>query len=499
MRVLHICTEIYPILKTGGLADVAGALPPALIALGVDVRLLMPGFPALLDALSQRQIVAVLPARFGAEAALLTLGVLPNGVPTYLIEAPAFYDRPGNPYGDSAGVPYPDNDRRFALLGWVGAQLAAGLDTAWSAQICHAHDWHAGLCAAYLKAAEQAKAEQARDVEANAKQANEDRLAASVLTIHNLAFQGLFAPSIMAELGLPSDFYQMHGLEFYDHVSFLKAGLYYSDKLTTVSPTYAQEIQHAAQGCGMEGLLAARSADLTGILNGVDRVIWNPATDVEIAVRYDSTCLEGKQRCRTALQRETGLGLQDRAPLMGVISRLTDQKGLQLIVAALHELLAQGCQLVVLGAGEPALEAAFEQFAAAHPQSVAITIGYDEAKAHRIMAGCDMMLVPSRYEPCGLTQLYALAYGCLPLVRRVGGLADSVIDCTPENVANDTATGFVFDEFSSAAFLATAQRACDLFSEKELWLALKQCAMRQSFSWNASALQLLPIYRACLP
>jgi len=483
MRVLHICTEVYPLLKTGGLADVASALPPALAALGVDVRMLMPGFPALRDGLRQRQVVAELPGLFGAAAVTLTLGVLPNGVRAYLIEAPALYDRPGNPYADSSGVPYPDNYRRFALLGWVGAQLATGLDPSWKTEVCHAHDWHAGLCAAYLKAA----------------QPIGRREAGSLLTIHNLAYQGLFPSAVMAELNLPADFYDMHGLEFHGHVSFLKAGLFYSDKLTTVSPTYAQEIQQPAQGCGLDGLLAARAADLTGILNGVDTSIWNPATDVELPMRYDHISLEGKQQCRTALQRETGLAMQDLAPLFGVVSRLTDQKGLHLVLAGIPELLARGAQLVVLGAGEPELETAFRQLAQAHPESVTIEVGYDEHKAHRIIAGCDVILVPSRYEPCGLTQLYALAYGTLPLVRRVGGLADSVIDCTPENLARDIATGFVFDDFSGAAFMAAAQRACNLFSEKTVWLALKQCAMRQSFSWNASAVQLLPIYRHLIP
>ncbi len=450
--------------------------------------MLMPGFPALREALRQPRLVATLPGRAGAgavaETVKLTLGFLPNGIQAYLIEAPSLYDRPGNPYADSSGVPYPDNYRRFALLGWVGAQLAVGIDQAWKTQICHAHDWHAGLCAAYLKARQRASG---------------TRAAGSLLTIHNLAYQGLFSADAMAELNLPTDFYDMHGLEFHGHVSFLKAGLFYSDKLTTVSPTYAREIQQPAQGCGLDGLLAARAADLTGILNGVDTAIWNPATDTELPMRYDHTSLEGKQQCRTALQRESGLALQSQAPLFGVVSRLTDQKGLHLILAGMHELLARGAQLVVLGAGEPDLESAFQQFASAHPESVKIEVGYDEHKAHRIIAGCDVMLVPSRYEPCGLTQLYALAYGTLPLVRRVGGLADSVVDCTPENLASDRATGFVFDDFSTPAFMAAVQRACNLFSEKKVWLALKQCAMRQSFSWNASAAQLLPIYRQLIP
>lgn len=485
MQVLHICTEIYPLLKTGGLADVTAALPPALATLGVDVRMLIPGFPAICSGLNQRQLVAVLPGRFGADAIRLTLSVLPNGILAYVIEAPALYDRPGNPYVDASGVSYPDNYRRFALLGWVGAQLAAGLDPSWRAEICHAHDWHAGLCAAYLKAAR---------LKAGPGRENMTR-AGSVLTIHNLAFQGLFPPEVMAELDLPADFYDMHGMEFYGQVSFLKAGLFYSDKLTTVSPSYAREIQEPLQGCGLQGLLAARATDLTGILNGVDATIWHPATDPAIPCRYDQASLHDKQRCRAGLQGEAGIAQQSRAPLFGVVSRLSDQKGLHLVLHGISELLAQGAQLIVLGEGEPELIAAFRQFALAHPTSVAITVGYDEGKAHRMIAGCDVLLVPSRFEPCGLTQLYALAYGTLPLVRRVGGLADSVVDCTPENLISDLATGFVFDEFNEAAFISTLQRACRMFNQKNVWLAMQQCAMRQSFNWTASAVQLLPIYR----
>jgi len=480
MRVLHVCTEIYPLLKTGGLADVAGALPPALASLGVDVRMLVPGFPALCEAIGQRQRVAVLPTRFGADAIELTLGMLPNGVSTYLIEAPALYDRPGSPYADGNGVPYADNYRRFALLGWVAAQLAAELDPTWQAQVCHAHDWHAGLCSAYIAAH---------------RRATGQRSAGSLQTIHNLAYQGLYPAEIMSELDLPGDFFGVDGVEFYGHVSFLKAGLYYCDEITTVSPTYAREIQQAEQGCGLQGLLTTRAHDLTGILNGVDTAVWNPATDIEIEVPYSLDCLEGKQQCRTALQQESGLNQQSHAPLFGIVSRLTDQKGLHLVLDGLAELIAKGGQLVVLGSGERELEEAFQQFALAHPNSVAIEVGYNESKAHRLIAGCDVILVPSRFEPCGLTQLYALAYGTLPLVRRVGGLADSVVDCTPENLTKDIATGFVFDDFSLEAFMAALQRTFTLYSEKNTWLALKQCAMRQSFDWQDSAKKLLPIYR----
>lgn len=485
MRVLHACAEVYPLLKTGGLADVTAGLPPALMALGCDVRLVLPGFPAICAGVAARRTVASLPARFGAAAIRLTLGVLPDGVPAYVIEAPQLYDRPGNPYADADGHAYADNHRRFALLGWVAARLAQGLDPAWTAQVVHAHDWHAGLAAAYLRA--DAMAGSAQPV-------------ASVITVHNLAYQGVFGFDTFHELGLPDSFFGIDGVEFHGQVSFLKAGLFYADRITTVSPTYAREIQAPEQGCGLDGLLRTRAADLTGILNGVDAAVWNPATDAAIAARYDVASLLAKALCRAALQAETGLGAQDTAPVFGVVSRLTDQKGLHLVLAAMHDILAQGGQLVLLGTGDAHLEAAFAALAQANPAAVSVEIGYDEAKAHRIIAGCDVILVPSRFEPCGLTQLYALAYGTLPLVRRVGGLADSVVDATPQNLDDASATGIVFDDFTPQAFAEAIRRAFVLFARQDAWRAVQQAGMGQSFGWDAAAARLLALYeRIVLP
>ena len=484
MLVLHVCAEVYPLLKTGGLADVTAALPPALIAQGCDARLLLPGFPAVSAGVVQRRLVASLPGRFGAAVIRLTLGVLPNGVRAYVIEAPELYDRPGNPYADANNRAYADNYRRFALLGWVASQLAQGLDPTWQAQVVHAHDWHAGLAAAYLKA----------DADAQGC-----RPAASVITVHNLAYQGVFGYDTFHELGLPETFFGIDGVEFHGQMSFLKAGLFYADRITTVSPTYAREIQQSEQGCGLDGLLRSRAADLVGILNGVDAAVWSPAHDGAIAARYDRSTLEGKAICRTALQTESGLALQNAAPLFGVVSRLTDQKGLQLVIADMEDILARGGQLVLLGTGDPALEAAFVALAAAHPKAVSVEIGYDEAKAHRIVAGCDVILVPSHFEPCGLTQLYGLAYGSLPLVRRVGGLADSVVDCTPRNMANATATGFVFDTFTTEAFAAAVCRAFVLYECRDDWRQLQQQAMQQCFDWDASARKMLALYEQIAP
>ncbi|MDQ9170730.1 glycogen synthase GlgA [Oxalobacteraceae bacterium R-40] len=482
IRVLHVCSEVYPLLKTGGLADVAGSLPPALARHDGDVRILVPGFPAITDGLPSPRLVAEVPARFGASAVRLYLADFPDtaGIKIYFIDAPGLYDRPGNPYSDALGKDYADNHRRFALLGWMAAQLAQGIDPSWGPQVVHGHDWHAGLAPAYLRAAEHRLGR---------------KLAGTVFTIHNLAYQGVFAPYAFGELDLPDYFFNMHGLEFHGQISFMKAGLFYSDKLTTVSPTYAREIQGAEQGCGLQGLLNTRSADLHGILNGVDPLVWNPATDPAIASNYDAKSLERKLICKRVLQEECGLNVQNDAPLFTVVSRITEQKGLNLVQAGLHDIVQRGGQLVLLGAGDAAMEETFKKAAQAHPHSVSVHIGYDERRSHRLIAGGDVILVPSRFEPCGLTQLYGLAYGTLPLVRRVGGLADSVVDCTLENIAEGTATGFVFDHFDSQSFNTAVRRAFALYDRKDDWLRVQQAGMRQEFNWDVAAKAFMSLYR----
>ncbi len=483
MRVLHICTEIYPLLKTGGLADVAAALPAAQAAAGADARMLVPGFPALRGGILAQELVAQLGPRFGADAIRLYRGVLPgSAVVAYVIDAPQLYDRPGNPYADAEHQGYPDNYRRFALLGWVAARLAEGLDAAWRPQVLHGHDWHAGLAPAYLRAAEQSAGR---------------KLAGSVFTVHNLAYQGVFPREVFDELGLPAAFFDVNGLEFHGQCSFLKAGLFYSDKLSTVSPTYAREIQGGEQGCGLDGLLRARAGDLSGILNGVDAAVWNPAGDALIAAPYGARAMAGKRQCKSALQRELGLAAQDAAPLFCVVSRLTEQKGLHLVLAALPEIVRRGGQIALLGSGDEALEQAFRGAAASHPQAVAVRIGYDENMSHRIIAGADVILVPSRFEPCGLTQLYGLKYGALPLVRRVGGLADTVLDSSLENMADGVATGFVFDRFDAAGIDAALRRAFALYQRPADWKRVRQCGMQQEFSWESAAAQFAALYRQC--
>ncbi|MGH7092602.1 MAG: glycogen synthase GlgA, partial [Stellaceae bacterium] len=430
LRVLHVAAEIYPWVKTGGLGDVIGALPAALAAEGVEARLCLPGYRPLLDA-AQVSDVARLATPFVAERVRIGLAHLPGQPPAYIVDHPAFYDRPGGPYGPDGGE-WPDNHRRFALLGWVAAALADGADPRWQPGVVHGHDWHAGLASAYARAFGAA--------------------AASVFTVHNLAYRGLYPAYVFGELGLPPDCFSIDGVEFYGNVAFLKAGLFYADRLTTVSPTYAREIQTPALGEGLDGLLRGRRDALSGILNGVDPAVWNPATDAALPRGYGvADAAEGKAAAKTALQHRLGLTADPDAPLFGVVTRLTSQKGIDLILAALPELVRRGIGLAVLGSGDRDLELGFTAAASSYSGRVAASIGYDEALARLILAGADVVLVPSRFEPCGLTQLYALRDGALPLVRRTGGLADTVGNATPEALADGSATGFVFDEASAPA------------------------------------------------
>ncbi|MBK2111974.1 glycogen synthase GlgA [Francisella tularensis subsp. novicida FSC159] len=482
MRVLHVCSELYPILKTGGLADVTAALPPALASFGVNSRVLVPGFPAFMNAIKDKQLLINIPSRFGAEEINIFLAKVPNTkIDIYVIDAPSLFARPGNPYADSSNQAYADNYLRFALLGWVAARISEGLDAKWKPEIVHSHDWHAGLVPAYIKASELASGKKA---------------VKTVFTVHNLAYQGLFPMSVFAELDLPGIFLSMNGLEFYGQVSFMKAGLYFADKITTVSPTYAKEIQTYEQGCGLEGLLADRHNDLYGVLNGVDPQIWNPKKDSLIATNYSSTTVAtGKAKCKLALQQMMGLAEKEDALLFGIVTRLTEQKGLNLLVEAIGGITSRGGQIVLLGSGDKALEEVFLAAAKKYSKSIAVQIGYDEEQAHRIIAGSDVIMVPSRFEPCGLTQLYGLTYGTLPLVHKVGGLADTVIDSSLENLADGTATGFVFDEFSVESLTLAIRRAFALYNRKTDWKKVRKTAMQQQVTWDSSAEKIYQIYK----
>jgi starch synthase len=477
LKVLHVAAEVFPLVKTGGLADVVAALPVAQAQAGADVRLLLPGYPAILESVQGTRTVIDIGACFGALRARLLLGKMPGtGLPVYVIDAPYLYRRGGSPYQDSQGEEWPDNLQRFALLGWVAAHLAADdADVAWVPDIVHAHDWHAAMACAYV--AEHLPTR-----------------AGTVFTVHNLAFQGLFPMHDWAVLGLASRLMSPAGLEFHGQLSFMKAGLKFADRVTTVSPSYAHEIATHEFGCGLDGVIRDRGSAVSGILNGIDDTVWNPATDPAIAERYDTERLAGKAACKRALQTELGLQVDPNALLITVVSRLTSQKGIDLLLAALPELMRMGVQLAVQGTGEPALEAAFSMAQQAHPGRVQVHIGYDEARAHRLIAGADVIAVPSRFEPCGLTQMYGLRYGTLPLVRRVGGLADTVADATAPALAAGTATGFAFDAATPQALTRAVTRAVALKADAAGWHKLMRAGMAQSLSWRVPAAQYLALY-----
>ncbi|HET9821821.1 MAG TPA: glycogen synthase GlgA [Burkholderiaceae bacterium] len=485
-RVLHVAAEIHPFVKTGGLADVLGALPAAQATAGADVRVLLPGLPPLVQALREARTVGRVQAPWGGAAAEVVEGRLdaPSlaGVRALLLRHEGLYARAGTPYGDGTGHAFADNHRRFALLGLAAARLAEGLDAAWSPHVVHGHDWHAGLACAYAAFGRGARRHRA----------------ATVFTIHNLAFQGLFEQRLFVELGLPIEAWSLQGLEFHGQLSFMKAGLHYADRITTVSPSYAREIQGHELGAGLDGLLRERAARLSGILNGVDDAVWNPASDRAIAAPYSAGRPAGKASCKAALQRECSFAERPEALLFAAVSRLTEQKGLQLLPGLIDELVAQGGQLVVLGSGDAALEAMLREAARRHPQAVALRQGHDEALAHRIFAGSDVTLVPSRFEPCGLTQMYALRYGSLPLVRRTGGLADTVVDCTLEDLAAERATGFVFERFEPADLRRALQRAFTLWTRRQDWRAVQRRGMQQRFGWDVAAARYLALYRDAL-
>jgi starch synthase len=470
MRILEVGAEFFPLIKTGGLGDVMAALPPALARAGAEVRLLLPGYPVLMQALMQPARIAQLGPAFGAATLRVLRGELPGvDLPVYLLDAPLLFDRPGNPYLGGDGRDWPDNPQRFAALGWVAAHLACGdIDRDWNAQIVHSHDWHAGLASAYLALRPPPRPK-------------------SLFTVHNLAFAGLFAPALLPELMLPPQTFSPEGLEFHGKGSFMKAGLHYADALSTVSPTYASEIRTPQFGCGFDGLLRHRAAVLHGILNGVDLEVWDPARDPHLTHAYSAIAAGGKARNKATLQATLGLRVDPEALLIGVVTRLTHQKGADLILQALPTIANRGMQVVLLGSGDHAVEQALLALAEQRPDAIAVTIGYDEPFAHRVFGAADVTLVPSRFEPCGLTQLYGLRYGALPVVRRVGGLADTVVDADDAALAQDRATGFVFDGEAEASMRAALKRAAALHRLPQLWQQITRRAMAQHFSWDDAA------------
>lgn len=480
MRVLQVCAELVPLLKTGGLADVCGALPAALQSVGCETRTMVPGYDAVHDGV--QVCGTAIDCSAGADRQtplrLLPATIRATGHAVYVLDAPAWFRRRAGPYLAQDGAPWPDNAQRFGALGRVAALLGLGLDSSWRPELLHAHDWHAGLAPLYLRLLAAGR-----------------RPPASVFTIHNLAFQGLFPASTLATLGLPGSLFHLDGLEFHGQMSFMKAALVYSDALTTVSPRYAREITTAEQGCGLDGLLRVRQDHLHGILNGVDYGIWNPATDPLLPQRYDIDTPQTKRALRRQLSEALGLRARPDGLLFGAVTRLSEQKGMQLLPSVLDALVAQGGQLIILGSGDAAQEAALQSALARHPADCVLRTGHDETLAHRIIAASDVLLMPSRFEPCGLTQMYAMRYGTLPLVHAVGGLADTVTDCTLENLADASATGFTFTEFSPPALAAAIRRAFALQRRPEDWAQVRRAAMAARFDWSRAARSYHALYR----
>ncbi|HUG63260.1 MAG TPA: glycogen synthase GlgA [Methylomirabilota bacterium] len=476
MRILFVASECYPLVKTGGLADVVGALPLALGKLGTDVKVLMPAYVGVLHKLGDVETVAEYPDLFGGSGRLVS-GRTEDGLSVLALDAPHLYDRPGSPYLGPDGRDWPDNPVRFAALSAIGAAVARFGVAGWTPNLVHAHDWQAGLVPAYMEASDAAHPP-------------------TVFTIHNIAFQGLCGAHQFPDLGLPAWVFTPAGLEFYGQCSFLKAGLVFSNRLTTVSPTYARELRTAQYGMGLEGVLDDRSAVLTGILNGIDTEVWDPATDPMIPATYSPRRLAGKARCKSALQMAMGLDTDPDALLLTVVSRLTGQKGLDLLLPHIPAIVARGGQLALLGSGEPALERAFRDAALQHPGLVAVTIGYDEDLAHLIQAGAEAILIPSRFEPCGLTQLYGLRYGALPIVARTGGLADTVIDANDAALREGVATGIQFAPVTPSGLGFALERAFNLFADRKTWRKIQARGMSHPVGWEASAAEYVALYQS---
>ncbi|MBS4096097.1 MAG: glycogen synthase GlgA [Sulfuricella sp.] len=481
LQILFATPEIRPLIKTGGLADISASLPAALRKLGVDVRVLVPGYPAVMEGALNIQSLYWFGDFFGFDEVHLLSAILPGtDIPLLIIEAPQYYTRGGGPYQDPKKLDWPDNALRFALLSRMAAYLVSSASPLeFRPKLLHCNDWQTGLAPAYLHFATEPQVP-------------------TVLTIHNLAFQGIFPPPVVAEVGLPPQSFAIEGVEYYGNLSFLKAGLYYATHITTVSPNYAEEIQREPLGFGMQGLLKQRAADLTGIVNGIDNDEWNPAADPHIARNYGSGNLDEKAANKAALQKMLGLAVDPAIPLLGAVSRISYQKGLDMLLEIVPTLLEEPVQLVILGTGEALLEQSFTRLVQSHPGKVAAYIGFDEKLSHLVEAGIDMFLMPSRFEPCGLNQMYSQRYGTPPIVHATGGLVDTVIDTTPETLLDKSASGFLFGENTAAGLLDAIRRALGCYRNPNTWRQIQLAGMNRDFSWDASATRYLELYRSLL-
>jgi starch synthase len=484
MNVLFVASEAYPLIKTGGLGDVVYSLPHALAARGQTLRLVLPGYRDVLRQVADMRILGWLDVRGAGRVLSVRLVEARHpafAFPLWLVDCPPLFDRPGNPYGDGHGHDWPDNAERFTVFARAAAALAGdALGLGWRADVVHGHDWQTGLTAAFLE-----------DAQARPRR---------VFTIHNLAYGGYFSHAEFVALGLPAAWWSPEAIEFHGRFSMLKAGIVFADRVTTVSPTYAREICTPQFGFGLDGLLRSVREKLYGILNGIDTRAWDPASDPLLPAHYSADRIEpGKGKNKKALLARflaAPSAADAAAPLLGMVSRLVEQKGVDWVIDVIPGLLAEtDARLVVLGSGDERYEAQLQRLAEAHPDRVFVVIGYDEALAHRIEAGADVFLMPSRFEPCGLNQMYSLRYGTPPVVYRTGGLADTVIDADAAALAAGRATGFVFDEASAGALRATIDRALALYRQPKRWRQLQRTGMRQDFSWERSAAEYLALYQ----
>lgn len=476
MKVLSVASEVYPLIKTGGLADVAGALPAALSTHGVDMRVLLPGYQQVMAKLSNPVPVVRFDDLLGVSATILASTL--DGVDYLILDAPELFDRVGGPYTNADNVDHPDNWLRFAALCRAAARIAEGAIEDWTPDIVHAHDWQAGLTPVYMLQGQAASTP-------------------TVVTIHNIAFQGQFGPDIFPKLDLPDSVFSMNGVEYYGDVSFLKGGLQMATAITTVSPTYAQEIRSSTFGMGLDGLINARADSLHGIVNGIDTEVWDPSTDKMVAANYSFQKPKKRQANRTALAEY--FGFEDTSkPVFTVVSRLTWQKGIDVLTEVADDIVAMGGRLAVLGSGDQALETALQSAAERHPGDIGLVIGYNEALSHLMQAGGDVILIPSRFEPCGLTQLYGLRYGNVPVVARTGGLADTIIDANEAAIAAEVATGFQFFPVTPDALREALRRAIRAFADPKLWERLQNRGMKADVSWDRSALRYASLYAELL-
>ncbi|MDO8207829.1 MAG: glycogen synthase GlgA [Gallionella sp.] len=469
IKVLFVTSEIAPLIKTGGLADVSGALPAALRNLNIDVRVLVPGYPQVMKQMGPSEVVATFSDLPGFPASRLIFSIMKSGVPLLVLDCPDLYQREGGPYMDPAtGHDWADNHLRFGLLSKIASVLGSFESTlSWRPDLVHGNDWQTGLTGVYLSVAAGA--------------------VPNIMTIHNLAFQGNFRPKKVGLLHLPPESFHINGIELYGNMSFLKAGLYYAYHITTVSPNYAREIQGEELGFGLQGLLRSRNNDITGILNGIDTGEWDPETDRHLPEHFSVGRMAGKAQNKQALQSRMGLEVNPDVPLLAVVSRLTHQKGLDLLLEIVPRLLELPVQLVILGSGESSMQQTARDLAQEYPGKIAAMIGFDEGLSHQIEAGADMFIMPSRFEPCGLNQFYSQRYGTPPIVHNTGGLADSVVDCNQDTLRDGTASGFVFSGMTTDNLFAAIQRAVELYRDERKWKALRRNCMSKDFTWETSA------------